>query len=170
MKRVLLPVLLGAAVFAGCSRAAAPDPSAASKPASPKSITSSAKPEPTACDLVTADEMSAILGAKVTTEVTDQFTGQTTCVYTPASGFAPAAQLKIEWGMAQAVLSAAEAVRRVEPGVADPYAGIGDRALVIGGRLLIRKGDDLLTLSFLGVADEPAAAKRVYALAAKRLS
>jgi hypothetical protein len=49
-----------------------------------------------------------------------------------------------------------------EPGITSPYDGIGDQAAAVGPALMIRTGEDLVTIVFSGVTDAPAAAKRIF--------
>jgi hypothetical protein len=51
---------------------------------------------------------------------------------------------------------------RHEPGLASPYAGIGDQAAAVGPALFIRTGDDLVTIVFSGVDDTTGAAKKIF--------
>ncbi|HEV2734445.1 MAG TPA: hypothetical protein VGV85_06380, partial [Longimicrobiaceae bacterium] len=58
---------------------------------------------------------------------------------------------------------------KMEPGIADPYAGIGDQAASVGPTLMIRTGEDLVNIVFSGVTDAPAAAKRIFETAHARM-
>lgn len=113
-----------------------------------------------ACEMVTATEMSAIVGATVGAE-RDEGNGTTTCLYKPADRGTPNVELTIEWGGGSAAMMAAGFLSRHEPGIADPLAGIGDQASAMGPALWVRVGDDLLNLTLAGVDDPVAAAKRI---------
>jgi hypothetical protein len=58
---------------------------------------------------------------------------------------------------------------KAEPGLTSPYDGIGDQAAAVGTGLMIRTGDDLVTIMFSGVADAPAKAKRIFDTAKARM-
>ena len=49
-------------------------------------------------------------------------------------------------------------------------AGLGDQATKVGPMILIRRGEDLITLVISGVLDGTTAAKRIYGLLDARLS
>ena len=127
------------------------------------------KPRATACDLVTGAEMSAILGGKVLPKNNDHSNGKTECVYTAAEGISPYAELSVEWGSGEDAMVAAGMMNKREPGIADPYAGLGDQAVAVGPTLMIRSGEDLITLVFSGVDDVPARARKIYDTAKARM-
>jgi hypothetical protein len=56
-----------------------------------------------------------------------------------------------------------------EPGLASPYDGIGDQAAAVGPALMIRTGEDLVTIVFGGVSDAPASAKKIFDTAKPRM-
>ncbi|MEJ1963467.1 MAG: hypothetical protein WDO56_18680 [Gammaproteobacteria bacterium] len=148
-------------VLTACGSSAPPSPADA-KPAAEASDPPPSKPRATACDLVTGVEMSAILGGKVVPTNHDRSNGKTECVYTAAEGVSPYAQLSVEWGSGEDAMVAASMMNKREPGIADPYEGIGDQAVAIGTTLMIRSGEDLVTLVFSGVDDVPGKARRIY--------
>jgi hypothetical protein len=49
-----------------------------------------------------------------------------------------------------------------EPGLTSPYDGIGDQAVAVGPALMIRTGEDLVTILFSGVEDAPVAARKIF--------
>lgn len=125
-------------------------------------------PTPRACALVTEKEMSAILGAPVVGAANDS-NSQTECIYKPADASFPYVELSVDWGGGEAAMAATGMMQKQEPGIADPYAGIGDQAAAVGPSLWIRTGDDLMTIVFAGVSDGPAAAKRIFDTAKPRM-
>ncbi len=155
----LAAITLG--VLTACGSSEPPSPADA-KPAAEASVLPPSKPRATACDLVTGAEMSAILGGQVVPGNNDHSNGKTECVYTAAKGVSPYAQLSVEWGSGQDAMVAAGMMNKREPGIADPYEGIGDQAVAIGPTLMIRSGEDLITLVFSGVDDVPGKARRIY--------
>jgi hypothetical protein len=124
---------------------------------------------PLACTLVTDAEMSAILGAAVAADSKDRSNARTECHYNPASGISPAVKLSVDWGDGRVAMKASGAVRRYEPGISNPYAGIGDEAAAVGPALMIRTGEDLVTIVFTGVSGAPAKARRIFETAKARM-
>lgn len=110
--------------------------------------------------------MSVILGATVTAEPISNSTGKTDCNYAPTVGSMPTAQLSVEYGSAEAAMAATGMLERVEPGMTNPYEGLGDQAAAIGPSVWIRQGDDLITITVFGVDATDAAVKRIYELVA----
>jgi len=124
---------------------------------------------PRACSLVTEAEMSAILGAAVVAEANDRSNGKTECIYKPVSGVSPYVELSIDWGSGAAALAATEMMGRIEPGLTNPYEGLGDQAAAVGPMLMIRTGEDLVSIVFSGVSEAPAAAKKIFDTAKGRM-
>lgn len=124
-----------------------------------------ARPELPACQLVTASEMSAIVGAPVAATPD----GDGKCTYQPAAGSSPYVELTVARGDGEVAMQAVGAMNRHEPGIADPYAGLGDQAAAVGPALMIRTGKDLVTIVFSGVDDTPARAKRIFDTAKARM-
>jgi hypothetical protein len=58
---------------------------------------------------------------------------------------------------------------QAEPGLANPYEGLGDQAAAVGPALMIRAGEDLVMLVFSGVDDAPSKAKRIFETAKARM-
>jgi hypothetical protein len=75
----------------------------------------------------------------------------------------------VEWGEAETAMHATKAMNKQEPGIADPYAGIGDQAMSVGPVLWIRSGKDLVSIMLSGVDDAPAKAKRIFDTAKARM-
>ena len=120
------------------------------------------RPAPRACALVTDAEMSAILGASVVGEPNDRSTGRTVCTYKPASGISPYVELAVDWGGGAAAMAAMGMMGKIEPGLSSPYEGLGDKAAAVGPMLMIRTGEDLVQITFTGVSEVPAKARRIF--------
>ena len=143
--------------------------SASLQVASPQSASAQ---KPKACNLVTAAEVSAIVGSDVAATSDDTSSVNVTkCAYQPVSGSSmPMIELTVEWGMAEAAMVANSMMRRMENGeLNDPLAGVGDQAFVIGPEAMIRHGDDLVRIMIYGTEDSMAATKRMFELTASRL-
>lgn len=169
MKRVLFPGrpialwLSVAAAIGGCTdsvRTAAPASTYAAT-AAPRVVK--------ACELIPAAEMSAILGGAVSAESNERSTGKTLCTYTAQQGISPYLEFSIDWGMGAAAMTGIGMLGQHEPGIASPYDGIGDQAVAVGPALMIRTGDDLVTLVFSGVNEVPAKAKQIFDTAKGRM-
>lgn len=117
-----------------------------------------ARRTPDACTLVSAAQMSAILG----TAVLAQATSRSKCIYKPASDVSPYVEFSVDWGDGRAAMSGIGMAEQHEPGITSPYDGLGDQAAAVGPALMIRTGEDLVTLVFSGVSNTPAAAKRIF--------
>jgi len=122
---------------------------------------------PAPCSLVTEAEMSAILGVKMIAQ--PRAAGATECNYQAASGVSPAIKLTVDWGDGRIAMASAGLMNRREPGLTSPYDGIGDQAAAVGPALMIRTGEDLVTIVFTGVTDAPAKAKRIFDTAKGRM-
>jgi hypothetical protein len=135
--------------------------------AASKSVAKPRRQRSAPCALVTAAEMSAILGTAVVAEARPG--GNTECNYRPVSGFRPTVKLSVDWGDGRIAMASAGAMGRREPGLTDPYDGLGDQAVVVGPALIIRSGDDLVTIVFTGVRSAPTKAKRIFETAKSRM-
>ncbi len=161
---------LAALLVTACARSADSGGDSAGTVLSTPAVASPQRRErPRACALVTAAEMSAILGTTVAAEPSDRSSNKTQCVYKPASGISPYVEFSVDWGGGEAAMTAMGMMEQVEPGLANPYAGLGDQAAAIGPTLMIRTGEDLVNLVFSGVDDAPAAARRIFDTAKPRL-
>lgn len=139
----------------------------------PASLQSEAAPgqeaTPTACTLITAAEMTAILGGAVTAEADDRL-GQTECIYSSTQDFGPYAELQLSWGDGEAGMAGAGmAGSQLGPGIVNPYAGLGDQATSVGPMLLIKRGEDLIEIVLSGVDDTSGKARQIYEMLDKRL-
>ena len=125
---------------------------------------------PTACELISAADMSAVLGKAVTAENDDRG-GQTKCTYSSAGDEigGPYAEVQLNWGDGVAGMKGAGAMEPQLGKVMGQLAGLGDQATSVGPMILIRRSTDLITLVISGVLDSTAAAKRIYGLLDARL-
>lgn len=118
-----------------------------------------------ACSLVSEAEMSAILGVAVVAEALSEFK----CAYQPASGISPSVELYVERGGGEARMIGVGIAGQHFPGVTNPYDGIGDQAVAIGPELMIRTGEDFVTITILGIDDDIAAARKIFDTAKARM-
>jgi len=162
--RSVLLASLTATVLAACSSPAdAPSPPSTSTSTAPTvAVVDSQEQSAKACELVTAVEMSAILGSTVTAGANDRSFGKTQCIYMPTVGISPYVELAVEWGEGRAAMQAAGAMEQHEPGIASDYEGVGDQAVAVGTTLMVRRGEDLITIVLSGIDDAPAAAKKIF--------
>lgn len=125
---------------------------------------------PTACGLISAAEMSEILGSAVTA-VADDRGGQTKCTYDSAGGELGGAyaEVQLNWGGGEAGMKGAGIMEPELGAVMGKPSGLGDQATSVGPMILIRRKDDLITLVISGVRDSSAAVKRIYGLVDSRL-
>ena len=72
------------------------------------------------------------------------------------------AQLQIDLGSAEAAMTASGMLNQMEPGMTDPYEGLGDQASAIGPAVWVRRGEDLVMITIMGVDAHDAAVRRVY--------
>ncbi len=161
----LLLVSASFLLLAGCS------PSSTTGAAEPAKAAAQPAPEPkqlTACEMVTAAEMTALLGGPVTAQ-DGPTNGKTSCNYRAVNGISPYAELTIEWGSGEGGMMGAGLANSQEPGLADPLAGLGDLAVSMGPAIMIKRGEDLVTILLSGVDDRMPAVKGIYALVDKRM-
>jgi hypothetical protein len=133
-------------------------------------ISSSASAAPTACELISAADMSAVLRSAVT-GVADNRGGQTKCTYESAGGEIRGAyaEVQLNWGDGAAGMKGAGIMEPQLGKVMSKLAGLGDQASSVGPMILIRRGSDLITLVISGVPDSTSTAKRIYGLLDARL-
>ena len=106
--------------------------------------------------------MSEILGGAVTAKNNDHSNGKTECIYTAVTGISPYAELSVEWGSGEAGMMGIGMLASKEPGIANPYEGLGDQAMAVGTALMIRSGEDLVSIVFSGVDDIPPKARKIF--------
>jgi hypothetical protein len=133
-------------------------------------LISSASAAPTACELISAADMSAVLGSVVAAAADDRG-GQTKCTYEAAGDQigGPYAEVQLSWGDGVAGMKGAGAMEPQLGQVMSKLAGLGDQATSVGPMILIRRGSDLITLVISGVPDSTGKAKRIYGLLDARL-
>ena len=161
--------LAAAALLVACSK---PESAALSNVAITPSAASTVAPanqRAMACAMVPQEAMSAILGAAVIAKPNDRSNGQSQCVYSAASGLSPHADLKVEWGMGPMAMKGVGIANQAEPGLANAFDGLGDQAAQIGPALMIRSGEDLVTIVFSGVDDALPKARKIFDLVKARL-
>ena len=131
---------------------------------------SRASAAPTACELVSAADMSTVLGSAVGA-VADDRGGQTKCTYETVGGDlgTPYAEVQLNWGDGVVGIKGARAMEPQLGRAMGELAGLGDQATSVGPMILIRRGEDLITLVISGVPDGTAAAKSIYSLLNARL-
>ena len=118
-----------------------------------------------ACEIISQVEMSAILA----TPVISQSSGQSRCIYHSDIASGPHVEFTLDRGDGAAAMAGAGYAGKREPGLPNPYSGIGDQAVAVGPALLIRTGDDLVTLVFSGVRDTPTVAKQIFQAAKAKM-
>jgi hypothetical protein len=155
----------------GCSKPETFPASATAADGSPAEAAVAAPASRTAraCELVTAAEMSVILGSPVLGTPNEGSTGKTECVYAPAGGISPQIEFSVTWGDGRAAMTAMGMMGNIEPGIANPYEGLGDQAAAVGPALMIRNGEDLVTLTFSGIDDAPTVARKIFDTAKGRM-
>ena len=170
---VLASLLLALPVVYGCSKSPAPAPATTAdvQPSTAAAVAAAPDRESAkACDLVTPAEMSTILGSTVAgNEPGHKSSGKTECIYQPTGRVSPYVEFSVEWGEGEDAMNAAGAMAQKEPGIDNPYAGIGDQAVAVGTSLMIRNGKDLVTITFSGVDHAPAKAKKIFDTAKTRM-
>ena len=169
IRLALVSVLLALPALQGCSRPQSAPASAATADAATPTAQPSPAASPSACALVTPAEMSAILGSAVSAEPNDRSNGKTECIYKPDEGVSPYVEFTVEWGSGESAMTGVGMAAQAEPGLASAYEGLGDQAMAVGPMLMIRTGEDLVTIVFSGVDDTPAKAKQIFDTAKARL-
>src|SRR4051812_29346859 len=152
MRRSVLTILVGAAALSvgcGSSKAAAPVDGAADANSSAVTTVARKVPaRPTACAMVSQEEMSAILGGAVAAPQGKEGADTTSCHYSPANenAISPYALVDIDWDAGEEAMAASRIAARVmgkDAGmsVSQPIEGLGDEASsMIGGVTTVRKG------------------------------
>jgi len=178
-KRLMLVcLLLALTTINGCSKSddtstpgsAVPAATTAKPAQAPAVAAAPSRESAKACDLVTSAEMSTILGSAVVgAESNHKSSGKTECIYKPATGISPYVEFSVEWGEGETAMNSMGAMAHTEPGITNPYAGIGDQAAAVGTSLMIRSGADLITITFSGVDDAPPKAKKIFDTAKARM-
>lgn len=183
LKRAALLCLLTLPLLHGCSPSAAPagraaDSATAAAPATvvaaapavvPAAVATVADaPVPggpgRACNRVTANEMSAITGMPMQAAPNDSTEGITSCTYSPVAGTGPRIEYTISAGDGASTLRMGREMKNYDPAPGKAFAGIGEDADVIGRGLVINDHGDMVSLSLsgIGLAEEPAIARKIY--------
>jgi hypothetical protein len=166
---LLALVLLASIELNGCSKQPATSAPTTTADAQVPTATPESQQDAKACELVTEEEMTAILGAAVRAEPNDRSNGKTECIYTAVEGISPYVEFSVEWGSGEGAMMGIGMAAQAEPGLASPYEGLGDQAAAVGPALMIRTGEDLVMLVFSGVADIPSKAKQIFETAKARM-
>lgn len=114
-----------------------------------------------ACEIVTQAQMSAIIGSPLVAESS----GRSKCIYKTAGARSPYVEFSFDPGDGAAAMAGGGFAENHQPGLTNPYEGLGDQAFSAGPALFIKTGDDLVTLVFNGVEDAPTVAKKVLEIA-----
>ncbi len=148
---------------AAAAAAAAPAPVA---PAAPVST----NPHE-ACNLVTAAEMSAIVGSPMTATPHDDPSLDTVsnCAYAPASGRGSSVDFTVMWGDGESTLRMAREMKHHDAEADKRFAGVGDDAVVVPPAVQVRQGKDALVFTLFGFDDEPATLKKILKVAKPRM-
>jgi hypothetical protein len=175
MRGSILTVLLGAALAtSGCGSASEerPAPPAQLSEAEIASRVAQAKEthRPTACSLVTQEEMSRILGGAIAAPQGKEGPDETSCRYSPAAdnAISPYAQVSIDWDAGEEAMAGSRMAAKVmgkDAGmsVSKPIEGLGDEASsMIGGITAVRKGRAYVQIT-LGM--QPQASEKGIAIA-----
>jgi hypothetical protein len=162
-----LPACSGPAPAASTATATAPD---APAPAPAAAAPVSTDPHQ-ACNLVTAAEMSAIVGSPMTATPHDDsnFSTVTNCAYAPASGRGSSVDFTVMWGDGESTLKMDREMKNHDTEADKRFAGVGDDAVVVSPAVQIRQGKDLLVLMLVGFDNEPATAKKIVDTAKARM-
>jgi hypothetical protein len=118
--------------------------------------------------LISVQEIAGMLGQEVTA-TPDEGVGRTGCVWQAMSGAMPYLELKVNFGDGEAAMMAAGMLHSHEPEINEAYEGLGDQAVITGPAVMIKRGEDLFTITPMGVEDPAAITHRVYKLATERL-
>ena len=177
MKLAFLACTVAVSVLAGCS---APTPASTETVAAPATTPATAStataPAPVApgdphhaCNLVTAKEMSAILGSAVVATPHDPTEGVTECTYSPAGDRGPTVEMTVYKSDGGSPLDAVREMSHHDAAADLPYKGIGDDSVYEGPAVVILQGDNIISLMIIGVADEAAAARKIVDTAKARM-
>jgi len=161
-----LALSLAMAALAACSK---PEPPASAVVADAPVVTLPVeKLRPSACSLVTQEEMSAIIGMTVVGVPDESSSGVTGCVYTAPTSLSPDAWLKVAWGEGETLSRGLGMAERADPDLADPLDGLGDEAAQVGPTLMILSGEDSVEIYLTGISDVVPPARKILALVESR--
>lgn len=165
MTSLALPVLL----LAACSRKDKTTSESQQAAGTTAIAPADQRKPPSACAMVTAAEMSTILGSSVAAASQDDGGNKTECIYKGATPQSPYVEFTVNWGDGEGAMTAQAMLGQQQSGLTHAYPGIGDQAYAVGPELMIRTGDDLVTLLVIGVSDAPATVKRIFDTAKPRM-
>jgi len=158
----------GLACLSACSKPEAPaQPVAAAAPQAAPVAEPATKPS--ACAMVSQEQMSEILGMNVVSAPDESSSGVTKCVYTAPTSLSPDAWVSVEWGEAQTARMGAGMASQQEPGLVDPLDGLGDEAFMTGPVLFVISGEDLVQIYLTGVPEIAPPAAKILALVQPKL-
>jgi hypothetical protein len=154
MRVLMAAVMLGACAGAGSACRARADDAGVIAAASVADRQTTAPARPTACSLISQEDMSRLLGGSVGPPAADERGNSTICTYTPAAGkgLTPYAQLKIDWNGGEAAMTGVKLADRFMSkdagfSIVDKIEGVGDEAsMMIGGLMNVRRGEVVLTI------------------------
>lgn len=183
-----LVVLLCAGFSTGCSRSETPQVAATTATPPAANAVPEQEKRAKACDLVTAAEMSTILGGAVTAAAggNERPPSATECIYSSGAGAGdesgldavagpnPYAELEVDWGGGDPAVTdtAAGLANAAAPaGAVDPLKGLGDRAYkVTADQVFISTHGDLMMIRFPRQSvDVTAKARRIFETGAPRM-
>ncbi|HEY5086657.1 MAG TPA: hypothetical protein VII66_04775 [Gemmatimonadaceae bacterium] len=165
MTSLVLPVLL----LAACAKKDKAVSESQQAAATVANAPAAQRKPPVACAMVTPAEMSIILGSSVVAEPHEGSSNQTQCIYKGTSPHSPYVEFTVNWGDGEGAMEAQGMLGQHQAGLTKAYPGVGDQAYAVGPELMIRNGDDLVTLLVLGVTDAPATVKRIFDTAKPRM-
>jgi hypothetical protein len=161
----LIVCCMSVVLIAACSKA---EPTAVAASV----LAPASKPHFKACDLVTAAEMSTILGVTVAATPKENDRGDTACTYAPAGASTPVLGIRVEEGAGPAGMGAAGLAAGVAPaGMVDPLQGVGEQAVHVqaGHMVMIDTGDDLMEVDYGDVVDPLPKVRRIYEISRPRM-
>ena len=178
LNRLALALLLSSPILPGCSAPAPATAEPAAATAPPASSPAPAEVAPAlvapgdahqACNLVTASEMSAILGSAVVATANDPTEGVTECTYSPAGDRGPTVEMTVYKSDGGSPLDAVREMSHHDAAADLPYKGIGDDSVYEGPAVVVLQGDNIISLMIIGVADAPAATRKIVDTAKARM-
>jgi hypothetical protein len=180
--RLAFTVALVLPMLQACSNSTAPAPAAsaaatatATAPDAPAPAPAAATPVSSdphqACNLVTAAEMSTIVGSPMTATPHDDSSlpSVSNCAYAPASGRGSSVDFTVMYGDGESTLKMDREMKNHDTEADKRFAGVGDDAVVVSPAVQIRQGKDLLVLVLFGFDDEPATARKIVDTAKARM-
>jgi hypothetical protein len=115
-----------------------------------------------ACNRIGATRMSVILDVPVSSVPNDGTEGVSECSYSPIAGKGPSVEYMVIADDNGATLRMVSEMKNYDPEPGKAFAGIGDRADVLAGGVLIDDGPETISLRLVGVDDEPATARKIF--------